>query len=398
MYCGVPATTPDCVIVASSTARARPKSVILTRSTPFSSRMFAGLTSRWINPWACAAASPWAACMPMRRISRSSGGSPLVDPVLNRLAGDVLHDQVRDALRRRVDGMDGDDVLVDDRRGGLRLAGEPPPRRRRRGQAGRQHLDRHQPISARSRAWNTTPIPPRPTTPGCHKGRAGPDARARRRVREARAARPRRPGGSVAEVLVLDVDAGRVRRRPEQAEVVPVAAPGRHGLEAAGNSPGSFEVGGQLGLFGLRHFVVEEAAQAVRAESRTGNPASQALLRFGVCESEVNRPSICSISCGVRAITRLRAIWTAPGREAERLRHGADSWPSTPVRQKACQVVSRKRPRTRSAAQAKRRRRYSPSNRAVSSAAARAALPAAPPGRSPRPRSRPLPASGRPGG
>ena len=31
MYCGVPATTPLCVRLASSTARARPKSVILTR-------------------------------------------------------------------------------------------------------------------------------------------------------------------------------------------------------------------------------------------------------------------------------------------------------------------------------------------------------------------------------
>src|SRR5436853_5838904 len=32
MYCGVPATTPLCVRLASSTARARPKSLSLTRS------------------------------------------------------------------------------------------------------------------------------------------------------------------------------------------------------------------------------------------------------------------------------------------------------------------------------------------------------------------------------
>ena len=56
--CGVPATTPLCVRLASSAARARPKSVILTRSTPFSSRMLAGLMSRWISPCAWAAASP----------------------------------------------------------------------------------------------------------------------------------------------------------------------------------------------------------------------------------------------------------------------------------------------------------------------------------------------------
>jgi hypothetical protein len=54
--------------------RARPKSVSLTRCTPFSSRMLAGLTSRWMTPWAGALANPAAACMPMRRISLSSSG------------------------------------------------------------------------------------------------------------------------------------------------------------------------------------------------------------------------------------------------------------------------------------------------------------------------------------
>ena len=58
MYIGVPAMTPLCVRLASSAARARPKSVILTRSTPFSSRMLAGLMSRWISPCLWAAASP----------------------------------------------------------------------------------------------------------------------------------------------------------------------------------------------------------------------------------------------------------------------------------------------------------------------------------------------------
>ena len=65
---------PICDRLASSAARARPKSVILTRSTPFSSRMFAGLMSRWINPCACAAARPAAACMPIRRISFTASG------------------------------------------------------------------------------------------------------------------------------------------------------------------------------------------------------------------------------------------------------------------------------------------------------------------------------------
>ena len=42
----VPTMKPDCVKLESSAARARPKSVILTRSTPFSRRMLAGLMSR----------------------------------------------------------------------------------------------------------------------------------------------------------------------------------------------------------------------------------------------------------------------------------------------------------------------------------------------------------------
>ena len=86
MYCGVPATTPLCVRLASSTARARPKSVILTRSTPFSSRMFEGLMSRCTSPWACAAARPAAVCMPIRKISLAPSG-PVVDPLLERRPG-----------------------------------------------------------------------------------------------------------------------------------------------------------------------------------------------------------------------------------------------------------------------------------------------------------------------
>ena len=46
MYCGVPAMTPVLVKLASSAARASPKSVNFTRSTPSASRMLAGFTSR----------------------------------------------------------------------------------------------------------------------------------------------------------------------------------------------------------------------------------------------------------------------------------------------------------------------------------------------------------------
>ena len=64
--------TPQRVSVTSSAARARPKSVSTARSTPFSKRMLAGFTSRCTRPCSWAAASPAAACMPMRRISLSS--------------------------------------------------------------------------------------------------------------------------------------------------------------------------------------------------------------------------------------------------------------------------------------------------------------------------------------
>ena len=74
MYIGVPAMNPDCVMLASSAARARPKSVILTCSTPSSSRMLPGLMSRWIKPIACAAARPSAICRPIRSTSVSSSG------------------------------------------------------------------------------------------------------------------------------------------------------------------------------------------------------------------------------------------------------------------------------------------------------------------------------------
>ena len=51
-----------------------------------------------------------------------------VEPVLERAARDELHDQVGQPVRL-VDGVDGDDVLVANRRRGPGLAGEPLPGR-----------------------------------------------------------------------------------------------------------------------------------------------------------------------------------------------------------------------------------------------------------------------------
>ena len=98
MNIGVPAIMPDCVRLASSAARARPKSVILTARCRSPRRMFAGLMSRWIKPCWWAAASPSAICTPIRRISLVARDPVRSMLVLQGLAGDVFHDQVGDRL------------------------------------------------------------------------------------------------------------------------------------------------------------------------------------------------------------------------------------------------------------------------------------------------------------
>jgi hypothetical protein len=67
-----------------------------------------------------------------------------VDALLQRAPGDARHHQVgQPAGLVGVHGVDGDDVVVDDRGGRLRLAGEPLPRRPAGGQQRREHLDGH---------------------------------------------------------------------------------------------------------------------------------------------------------------------------------------------------------------------------------------------------------------
>ena len=90
---------------------------------PFSSRMLAGLMSRWTRPCLCAAASPSAICEPIRRISAAANG-PSFDLVLQRDAVDVFHDQVRQVLLL-VDRMNRDDMGMDHGGGGLGLARKP---------------------------------------------------------------------------------------------------------------------------------------------------------------------------------------------------------------------------------------------------------------------------------
>ena len=95
--------------------------------------MLAGLTSRWTSPWAWAAARPAAVCMPIRSTSGSDKRPVPVQPVLERSAGHVFHDQERQPGRLD-DGEDADDVLVNDRGRRPGLAEEPPAGRAAGGQ------------------------------------------------------------------------------------------------------------------------------------------------------------------------------------------------------------------------------------------------------------------------
>ena len=75
----------------------------------------------------------------MRRISTSCQVTFAVDLLLERLAVDALHHEIRQAVL--IDGVDRDDVLVDDGCRGLGLAHEPLAGGWIGGQLGRQHLD-----------------------------------------------------------------------------------------------------------------------------------------------------------------------------------------------------------------------------------------------------------------
>ena len=120
--------------------------------------MLAGLMSRWITPWRCAASSPRAICMPIRSTSRGSSLGRYLDPPLQGATDEALHDQVRQAMLL-VDRVDRDDVDVADRRRGAGLAEEPSPRPIAVGQARADELDRDHTVELRVEALEHDPHP-----------------------------------------------------------------------------------------------------------------------------------------------------------------------------------------------------------------------------------------------
>ena len=73
-YWAVPMTSPVLVIATASAARAMPKSVSFAVPSG-SMRMLAGLTSRWIRPFLCAACSALAACATISTVSIGDMGA-----------------------------------------------------------------------------------------------------------------------------------------------------------------------------------------------------------------------------------------------------------------------------------------------------------------------------------
>ena len=122
---------PSAVMRVAVASMARPRSASLTTGAaarrPGASSTFAGLTSRWTSPCACAwpsAAQSWRAIVD-RGVDR---GRRLL---AQRAAGDQLHHQ-EEAAGLLADVVDRDDVRVVERGGGARLAQEALARLRRR--------------------------------------------------------------------------------------------------------------------------------------------------------------------------------------------------------------------------------------------------------------------------
>jgi hypothetical protein len=210
MYCGVPATTPDWVRLASSAARARPKSVSLTRAGLPSRRMLAGLTSRWTIPRACAAASPRAVAMATRRTSASGRG-----PALSRASRDG---PATYGITRKGSPLTSPTAWMATTQSSLMPAAARASRRNRcRAEArpasgGAITLTATTRPSVGSNALSTTPMPPRPTTASTSYSPSRPSAPGRRGgSRKSRASSPG-ASGCVSDVCVSPVSRARASR------------------------------------------------------------------------------------------------------------------------------------------------------------------------------------------
>ena len=155
MYPAVPATAPgrlsglaasslvtvswSSVVSSPDTSFAKPKSRTLTTPSVLTTT-FAGFKSRWTMPRACARASASAMGIAMRSTSGTRIPPPRNEQV-QALAGDVLHDDEVDPVRR-LDLVDGDDVRMVEGGGGTRLLDEAQSSVLVRHPLGGQDLDR----------------------------------------------------------------------------------------------------------------------------------------------------------------------------------------------------------------------------------------------------------------
>ena len=175
MYWKVPSTVPRsvsgwlaCISVArretpDETSRpaawnfARPKSSSLTPD--FVSITLPGFRSRCTMPCRCALSSASAISIPNRR-SCSAGSGPFAEAIRQRLALEVLHDEVL-GLALAPDVVERADVRVRDLRDRLRLALEPLPQLRARREMLRQDLDRDRALEPRVSRLVDLPHPAR---------------------------------------------------------------------------------------------------------------------------------------------------------------------------------------------------------------------------------------------
>ena len=161
---GVPVTKPVAVSLTSSTTRARPKSVNLTRSLGGFEQDVARLDVAMDEPLVVGR-------------SQSLGGLHADphdfaerqlflprEPLLQRFAGDQLHDHVGQLASPTFRPDDSDHVFVGDRGGGPCFAAKTLPRDLVVRQFRIQNFDRDVPLQGESKASSTTPIPPRPDT------------------------------------------------------------------------------------------------------------------------------------------------------------------------------------------------------------------------------------------